>query len=165
VSLAFAARRVFEPVRVGAYIVAQFAGAGAAAALAYAVWGKELALGASHPSPGVSPVVALGAEVVATLLLVIVILATADQGAAVGKQAAIAVGLAIAACGFAFGPLSGASMNPARSLAPQALAGSFGIMWIYVAGPLIGALLAVWLASVVLGPPTAEEGKEARGSG
>jgi hypothetical protein len=80
---------------------------------------------------------------VLTFAVMLVILMTAQEQAAVGKQAALAVGFVVAACGFAAGPISGASMNPARTIAPQLVAGAFGNVWIYIAGPLIGAALAV----------------------
>ncbi|HEX3467137.1 MAG TPA: aquaporin [Candidatus Elarobacter sp.] len=163
VSLAFTLRRVFAPAKLVAYVVAQFGGAFAASGLLWLVYGPRIELGASQPDPGVSSLVAFGTEVVLTFVLVVVILATAEQEATIGKQAALAVGFAVSACGFAGGTLSGASMNPARSLAPQLLGGDFSIMWIYVAGPLAGAVLAALIAPMLLGPPQGPEREAAQG--
>ncbi len=163
VSLAFWARGDFRPRRLALYIVAQFIGAFLAATLAYSYWGTAIGFGASHPSPGVPPVAAFVAEIVLTALLITVILATARGQAAVGRQAAIAVGLTIAACGLAGGTISGASMNPARSLAPQVFAGDFSVVWVYLAGPVLGALAAAAVAPVLFGRPDSKERKAARG--
>jgi len=165
VSLAFAVRRVLEPPLLAAYVTAQFGGAFAAAALAYAIWGPAVALGASHPGPEISPALAFVTEIVLTLLLVLVILATAEEEVKVGKQAAVAVGLTICAAGFSGGWVSGASMNPARSIAPQILGGSYGLVWIYAAGPCLGAILAALLAPLIFGPPNERERKAAKGEG
>jgi aquaporin Z len=163
VSLAFVVRRTMEMPQMLLYWIAQFAGAFAAAGLAYALWGNRIALGASHPGDGYGALVVVFAEVVATFLLVIVILLTAGQEASVGKQAALAVGLTVATCGFFVGPISGASMNPARSIAPQILGGTANLSWIYAVGPCVGAALgalAVWL---LIGPPRHGEEKAAQG--
>ncbi len=163
VSLAFWARGVFAARKLALYLVAQFLGALLASALVFAAWGKAIVLGASRPGPGVGPLEAFAAEVVLTLMLVLVILATARREAEVGREAAIAIGFAIAAAGFAGGTISGASMNPARSLAPQLFAGQFSIMWIYAAGPALGALLAAFLAPPLFGAPDRGERHAARG--
>jgi aquaporin Z len=100
---------------------------------------------------------------VLTFLLMIVIIATAEFEAAVGKHAALAVGFTVAACGFMGGSISGASMNPARSIPPQIFGGSFSIIWIYLLGPPIGALLAAAAALYLFGPPAHGETKAAHG--
>jgi|SRR5579872_2028472 len=163
VSLGFALRRVMRLSDMFVYWIAQFGGALIAAALAYALWGSEIALGASHPGPGYSRGVAFVAEIIATFLLMVVILGTAEHEGQVGKQAAVAVGLTVATCGFFIGPISGASMNPARSLLPQLLSGEFDLLWIYALGPCIGAALAVAVMALLCGPPKAGEMKAARG--
>ena len=146
-----------------AYWLAQFAGAFGAAGLAFALWGSRVALGASHPGPGYSQTVAFGAEIVATFLLMTVILSAAEHEATVGKNAAIAVGLTVAACGFFLGPVSGASMNPARTLAPQIFGGIANLSWIYLLGPSIGAGLAVAAAQAIFGSPRGDEEEKAGG--
>jgi aquaporin Z len=163
VSLGFLARGLLPLRQFGLYVLAQFAGAFAASWLMRLEFGGALVLGASHPGSGVSAIQALLAEVVMTFLLMTVILATADAEFAVGKQAAVAVGLTVAACGFAGGSISGASMNPARSVAPQVLAGAFGTSWIYLIGPSLGALLAVAAAPLLLPAPGRGERKAAEG--
>jgi aquaporin Z len=115
------------------------------------------------PAMAAGQVVATIAEAILTFAVMLVILMTAQEQPAVGKQAALAVGFVVAACGFAAGPISGASMNPARTIAPQLLAGTFGNIWIYVAGPLAGAALAVGAHSWLSGPPSKGARKAARG--
>lgn len=165
VSLAFALRRDMAVVQMALYWVAQFAGGFAAAALALALWKSAMVLGASHPGPRYTHLEAAIAEAVLTFLLVLVILATAQEAATVGKQSAIAIGLTIAACGFFAGPISGASMNPARSLPSQVLGGAFAITWIYAVGPLLGAVLAVLAARLFFPHQNRRERKAATGEG
>ena len=163
VTFGFAARGVFRWNDALAYVAAQLAGAGIASAAAWAAYGPLISLGASRPGPGVSPVVAAACEAVLTFIVMLVILLTAEQKPAVGKQAALAVGFAIGACGFFGGPLSGASMNPARSLLPQLATGAFASIWVYLTGPLVGAALAVGVQRLLCGPPSATERSAARG--
>jgi len=163
VSLGFAVRRALAPVQMLFYWIVQFAGGFAAAYLALALWGRQIALGASHPGSHFTQFEALVTEVVVTFLLMTIILATAGEHAVVGKQAALAVGLTVATCGFFAGPISGASMNPGRSIPPQILGGQYGIVWIYVVGPCVGAVLAALLALLVFGKP--DEGEKKAGEG
>lgn len=164
VTIGFWLRRVFPGRMAVAYIAAQFAGALVAAALWLLLVGHAtLALGASHPGPHVSAPTAALTEVGATFALMLVILMTAQDRAAIGRQSALAVGFIIAACGFAIGPISGASMNPARTLAPQLLAGTIGAGWIYVVGPIAGAAMAVGVHALISGTPSEGEKKAARG--
>ena len=92
-----------------------------------------------------------------------VILGTAEAEATVGKQAAIAVGLSVATCGFFAGAISGASMNPALSIPPQIFGGQFDLIWIYAFGPSIGAALAAFAMFFLCGPPKHGERKAAEG--
>jgi aquaporin Z len=164
VSLGFWVRRVL-PLRLAVlYWIAQFAGGFAAAALAFGLWGHKIALGASHPGPEYSHTIAFIAEIVATFLVMMVILGTAEAEAKVGKQAALAVGLSVATCGFFVGPISGASMNPGRSIPPQIFSGQFDLIWIYVLGPCIGATLAAFAAFYLCGEPRRGEEKAAKGA-
>ncbi len=134
ISLGFALRRAMAWPLMLMYWLLQFAGAFTAAGLAYALWGAQVALGASHPGPGFTPLEAVIAEIIVTFLLMTVIIGCAEQEAVVGKQSALAVGLTVATCGFFTGAISGASMNPARSIAPQILGGTYDIVWIYATG-------------------------------
>lgn len=163
VSLGFAVRGAMPLRLLASYWVAQFAGAFAAAALALQLWGSRIVLGASHPGPNYSHVVAFITEIILTFLLVTVILGCAEEEGVVGKQAALAVGLTVAACGFFAGPISGASMNPARSIAPQVLGGAYDLIWIYALGPCIGAALAAAAAWIFFGAPDRGEAKAAKG--
>jgi aquaporin Z len=163
VSLGFAVRGVMAPRKAALYVVAQFAGAFGACALIWLKFGPAIALGAIRPGPGQPALHALVAEIVLTFFLMTVILATADAEFAVGKQAALAVGFTVAVCGFIGGPISGASMNPARSIAPQIVGGLGGISWIYLVGPCAGALLAAIAAPLTLGPPDRGEREAAEG--
>ena len=164
ITLGFTLRRVFAPAMLAAYWAAQFAGAFAAAALLRGLFGASIAVGASHPGPGFTPLEAMLCEIVLTAILMVVVLTTAKDAAQIGKPAALAVGFTIAVCGFAAGPISGASMNPARSIAPLLLAGRFGLVWVYALGPLAGAALAVPIAAAICGPPNRTERQVARGS-
>ncbi|HEY1655237.1 MAG TPA: aquaporin [Candidatus Tumulicola sp.] len=164
VTIGFWIRRLFSFRLTAAYVFAQFAGAFAAAALWLWLLGPSaLALGASHPGPQFSPLVAALAECVLTFALMLVILMTAQAAPSVGKQAALAVGFAVAACGFVAGPISGASMNPARTIAPQILSGNFANIWIYVVGPVCGAGLAVVAHWLLCGAPSPAQARAARG--
>ena len=164
ITFGFALRRVFALRLVVPYWIAQFAGAFAASGLLAALFGRAaLALGASHPGPGFTPLQAALCEIVLTFILMLVIFLTARDKAEVGKQAALAVGFTVAACGFFAGPISGASMNPARSIAPQILGGSLSIAWIYAAGPMLGALAAVAVHWLLCGNPSDSEREAARG--
>jgi len=163
ISLGFAVRRVMPVALMLWYWAMQFAGAFVAAGVAYAVWGPLMVLGASHPGLKYTHLEAVLGEVVLTFLVMIVILGCAEQEGVVGKQAALAVGLTVACCGFFAGPISGASMNPARSIAPQIVGENFDIIWIYAVGPSIGAALAAAAALLIFGQPREGERKAAHG--
>jgi len=152
VSIAFAARGDFPWKRVPGYIAAQLLGATIACAFLWAVFGNVGMLGASEPGPGISDLQALVMELVLTLGLVSVILGTASKAQNVGPIAALAVGGYIALAGLWASPISGASMNPARSFGPDLLIGNFAHYWVFLVGPLAGALLAVGVAYILRGP-------------
>lgn len=146
VTLAFAARRLFPVARVIPYWVAQLLGAVVAAGVLRVLFDEGAQAGVS--APHVPAPTALALEAILTLLLVTVILGTADRSNVVGPDAAMAVGATIALCGLIAGPIEGASMNPARSLGPALVAGDLGNVGIYVLGPILGALagaLVAWL--------------------
>ncbi|MGA9273199.1 MAG: aquaporin [Candidatus Cybelea sp.] len=163
VSLGFAVRRAMPVGQMLVYWVAQFVGGFSAALICFAVWGPAIALGASHPGPQVTQFEAAIAEVVLTFLVMMVILMTAEEAAAIGKNAALAVGLTVAACGFFAGPISGASMNPARSIPPLLLGAAGDLAWIYAAGPIIGAILAALVAAFFFAQPNKGEREAAKG--
>jgi len=163
ISFGFVMRHLFSWRMFAFYVVAQFAGAFAAAALAQRFFGPAMILGASHPGPHVTAVTAMLCEIVLTFIVMLVILMTAHDEAIIGKQSAIAVGFAVAACGLFAGPISGASMNPARSIAPQVLGGAVDLSWIYAVGPLIGSGLAAGMEWLLRGKPNREEREAATG--
>lgn len=163
VTLGFALRGVFPWLRALGYVLAQFGGALVAAGLVFALYGSAAIAGASHPGPAFSPAAAACAETVLTFLLMLVILCTASEEAVVGKDAALAIGFTIAACGFFGGTVSGASMNPARTIAPEMVGGRLGFAWVYSLGPAAGAALAVGLHWLLYGAPRPRERKVAKG--
>ena len=151
VSLAFALRRDFPWKRVPGYIIIQLAGATLACLFLYAVFGNIQHLGATLPGPGYANWQALLMEIVLTATLVSVILGTASAAQNVGAIAALGVGGYIALAGLWSAPVSGTSMNPARSFGPALVSGDFTSYWVYVVGPLAGALIAVGCAFVLRG--------------
>ena len=163
VTLSFAARGNFPWSRVPGYILAQLIGAAAASLLLRALFGTVGHLGATLPGPGISSGTALVVETLLTLGLVSVILGTASGARNVGANAALAVGGYIALAGLWAAPISGASMNPARSFGPDLLAGDWTSWWAYVAGPIAGGLLAVGIAWILRGPPSLAANVAAQG--
>ncbi|WP_326837784.1 aquaporin [Amycolatopsis rhabdoformis] len=151
VSLAFAARGDFPWRRVPAYLVAQFVGAALATLLLWGLLGKQGSAGLTLPGSGISTVTAMLWELVLTTGLVSVILGSASGAQQVGPLAAIAVGSYIALAGLWGAPVSGASMNPARSLGPALVLGDWTAWWAYLVGPLAGAAIAVGIAFVLRG--------------
>jgi aquaporin Z len=151
VSLAFALRRDFPWKRVPGYIVIQLIGATLACLFLRAVFGNVEHLGATLPGPGYADWQALLMEIVLTALLVSVILGTASAAQNVGAIAALGVGGYIALAGLWSAPVSGTSMNPARSFGPALVSGDFTSYWVYVVGPLAGAMIAVGCAWVLRG--------------
>lgn len=164
VTLAFAIRDDFSWRRVPGYIASQFIGAIGAALVLRLLFGNVGHLGASIPNAHTGWGAALVMEIILTCLLVTVILGTAHDTRLVGHNAALAVGGTIALAGLFASPVSGASMNPARSLGPALISGNLGDLWIYIVGPLIGAIIATGIAWALHGPTTEEAKKAASGS-
>jgi aquaporin Z len=151
VSIAFAARGDFPWKRVPAYIVTQFLGAILATLLLWALIGKQGSAGLTLPGSGISTTTAMLWEIVLTAGLVSVILGTASGAQQIGPIAALGVGGYIALAGLWGSPVSGASMNPARSLGPALVKGDWTSWWAYLAGPIAGAAIAVGFAYVLRG--------------
>ncbi len=151
VSLAFAARRDFPWIRVPGYILVQLAGATLACLFLKQVVGVSATYGSNYVASGFSASSGMLMEAVLTLGLVSVILGTAAGAQNVGLFGAIAVGGYIALAGLWGSPISGASMNPARTFGPDLVGGNFTDYWVYVVGPLIGAAVAVGAAFVLRG--------------
>lgn len=152
VSIAFATRGDFPWRRVPGYIAAQLFGATMAAGILAALFGHAGALGTTVPGPGFSDGQAFVIELLLTVGLVSTILGTASRAQSVGGLAALAVGGYIILAGFWASPVSGASMNPARSFGPALVLGGFGHLWVYLIAPVIGGLIAVGIAHVLRGP-------------
>ena len=155
VTLAFAVRRNFPWRRVPGYIVGQMIGGIGAAVFLRAMFGTVGALGATLPGSGVTSGKALAMEVVLTAGLVNTILGTASGARNIGTNGAIAVGGYIALAGLWAAPVTGASMNPVRSLAPDLVRGDFHTTWIYLVGPPVGAMIGVVFEWILKGKPTA----------
>jgi aquaporin Z len=151
VSLAFALRGDFPWKRVPGYVLVQLLGATLACLFLLAVVGNVHHLGATMPGPGYKPWQTFLLEIALTGTLVSVILGTASAAQNVGTIGALAVGGYIALAGLWAAPISGASMNPARSFGPALVSGDWTSYWAYVAGPLIGAVIAVGCAAILRG--------------
>jgi aquaporin Z len=151
VSLAFALRGDFPWMRVPRYIVAQLVGATLACLFLLAVLGNVDHLGATLPGPGYQAWQAFLLEIALTGTLVSVILGTASGAQNVGAIGALGVGGYIALAGLWAAPISGGSMNPARSFGPALVSGDWTAYWVYVAGPLIGAVIGVGCAVILRG--------------
>ncbi len=165
VSIMFWLRGDFPWRRVPGYVVAQVLGATLACLFLAAVFGKVGMLGATEPGPGVHDWQAMLIELVLTVGLLSTILGTASRAQNVGTLAAVGVGGYIVLAGLWASPISGASMNPARSLAPDLVLGNFSHYWVYLVGPLAGGLIAVGCAHILRGPGGDSGGRAAaRGS-
>lgn len=161
VTVAFTLRADFPLRRVPMYIVAQFAGAVLATLVLIGLVGKQGTAGLTLPGAGISAWAAMGWEALLTAGLASVILGTASGAQQIGAMAAIAVGSYIALAGLIGAPVSGASMNPARSLGPALVLGDWTAWWAYLAGPLLGALAAVGFAYILRGRGGGVFGKRA----
>ncbi len=162
VSIAFAARGDFPWRRVPGYIIAQLVGATLASLFLWALFGTVGRLGATEPGPGISDWQALLLEGVLTAGLVSTILGTASRAQNLGPSSAFGVGAYIILAGLWSSPISGASMNPARSFGPDLMLLDFSHYWVYVVGPLAGGLLAVGMAYLLRGRGTGRVAAEGR---
>jgi MIP family channel proteins len=140
VTLAFATAGHFAAIRVPAYWAAQLAGAAAAALVLRGSLGDIAHVGAALPSG--SDGQAFLWEAVLTFFLALVIMAVATDTRAVGEAAAIAIGATVGLDAMVGGPITGASMNPARSLGPAIAGGDLSSIWVYLTAPFLGAVIA-----------------------
>lgn len=155
VTLGFAVGRHFPWADVPRYWAAQLLGGVTASLLLRGMFGTTAQLGATLPVGSVERSFLL--EAVLTLLLMFVITSVATDVRAVGQAAAIAIGGTVGLEALFAGPISGASMNPARSLAPALVSGIWTDQWLYVAGPMLGAVAGVLVYNVVRGVVPLEE--------
>ena len=151
VTLGFALRGDFPWRRVPGYILAELLGSTLAVLVLWAMFGKVGSLGATEPGPGISDGQAMVMELILTVGLFSVILGTASRSQNLGPLSALGVGAYIVLAGLWSSPVSGASMNPARSFGPDLVLGNFDHYWVYVVGPLLGAVIAVGFAFVLRG--------------
>jgi aquaporin NIP len=151
VTLGFAVGRHFPWADVPRYWAAQFAGGLAASLLLRGMFGNVAGLGATFPRGSERQSLLL--EAVLTAILMFVITAVATDSRAVGQAAAIAIGGTVGLAALFAGPISGASMNPARSLAPAFASWTWDAQWLYVAGPMVGAVVGVLAYRYVRGEP------------
>jgi aquaporin Z len=164
VTISFALRGDFPWRRVPGYLCAELAGSILAAGFLRAALGDVGHLGATLPGNGVGAGTALLIEVVLTAGLVSVILGTASGARNIGSNAALAVAGYIILAGLWAAPISGASMNPARSLGPALIGGQWTDWWAYVIGPIAGGAIAVGFAWILRGPHSQSAVEAAEGS-
>lgn len=143
VTLAFALIRHFPAREVPFYVGAQLVGASAGALTLQALFGTTANLGATLPAGSAQQALLL--EVLLTAVLMLVITSVATDTRAVGQLAALAIGATVALDALWGGPISGASMNPARSFGPALIAGAWRDHWVYWLGPILGAVLGAGL--------------------
>lgn len=166
VTIAAWATHRFDKNKVFPYIIAQLAGATVAGFVQLAIWASSDAsysvccsgfrptyLGDTLPGPDFGPVAALVVEVIATAILVLTIFGATDKKAN-QPWAGVVIGLVLAAVIWMFGPISGASLNPARTWGPTIASATFSLtpmanLWIYVVGPILGGLLGAFLYDVI----------------
>jgi MIP family channel proteins len=154
VTIAFTLTRHFPARDAGAYVAGQLTGATAGALVLLAAWPDQPAeLGATIPT--VSAGTALLYETILTAVLMFVIISVATDTRALGAGAAIAIGGAVALDALFGGPVTGASMNPARSFGPALAAGQWQDFWVYLIGPVLGAALGAFAYQGVRGQPAA----------
>ena len=150
VTTAFAAARRFLWRDVPAFIIAQLLGAFVASGLLRILFPADGTLGATLPAG--PPLQSFILEGVLSFLLMLVILSVSTGAKEKGITAGIAIGAVIALEAMFAGPICGASMNPARSISPAIVSGHVEYLWIYLAGPLLGALLATPACTLIRGP-------------
>ena len=164
VTLGFAVRGDFPWRRVPGYIIAELLGATLAVLVLKAMFGSVGSLGATEPGAGISDVQAMFMELILTVGLFSVILGTASRSQNLGPLSALGVGGYIILAGLWSSPISGASMNPARSFGPDLVLGNFDHYWVYVVGPIVGAMIAVGFAFILRGHGEAGGAAAAQGA-
>jgi aquaporin Z len=164
VTISFALRRDFPWKRVPGYVAAELAGSILAACFLRATFGNIGHLGATEPGAGISAWTTVLIEIVLTAGLISVILGTASAARNIGASSALAIGGYIIVAGLWAAPITGASMNPARSLGPALVGGHWTDAWAYVAGPMVGGVIAVAFSWILRGPPSKAAREAAQGT-
>lgn len=153
VTIGLLAAGEISAAKAAAYIVSQLIGGTLGAfALQFCLGAQSGTLGATNLTPGVSPVQGFVIEAILTFFLVNTILNAAVSGKA-GGHAGLAIGLTLVFAIVMGGPLTGASLNPARTLGPAIVTGNFADLWVYLVGPPVGAIVAALLYKTVLSKP------------
>ena len=160
VSVGFAMRGDFPWKRVPGYLIAQLIGSILAVLFLRATLGNIGGLGTTEPGPGITATTAIIFEAVLTLGLLSTILGTASGAQNIGVFGAIGVGAYIALAGLWSAPISGASMNPTRSLGPMIVSGNYHDWYVYIVGPFIGGIVAVGVAWILRGQRRRHPGKD-----
>lgn len=155
VTIGFASVGKFKKNEVLPYITAQIGGAIFASAVLYLMFGDVRNLGATLPSGSWAQSFIL--EVIMTFFLMLVIISVASDARVKPEVTGIAIGGVVAMDALFGGPISGASMNPARSLGPAIIAGTYNYLWIYLMAPIIGSIIAVSIYEFIRISETDEE--------
>ena len=165
VSIAFSLRGDFPWRRVPGYVIVQLVGATVASLVLWGVVDVSAKYGGNYPASGYADWQALAMETLLTFGLVSVILGTASGAQNLGIIGALGVGGYIALAGLWGSPISGASMNPARTFGPDLVSGTWTGYWLYILGPIVGACIAVACAYVLRGPGGGRAGSAAAQGG
>lgn len=139
VTFAFWSVGRFPLKRVAGYITAQLAGGLLASLVHMIIWGSSHKFGATELSISVSGGAIV--EFILSFALMFVIISVATDSRAVGELAGVAIGSTVALCSFVGGPLTNASMNPARSIAPAIMSGQYQYLWLYIIIPILGTII------------------------
>lgn len=149
VTIGFAVAKKFEWKNVPKYILFQVVGAFMAIAILWVLFPESNSFGHTYPADGFEPYKAFILELLLTFFLMVVIINVSTGSKEIGTMAAIAVGGVILLEAMFAGPMTKASMNPARSLAPAIISGNIQHLWLYLTAPIIGAFLAVMSCKLV----------------
>lgn len=149
VTLAFATAKKFSWKHVPSYIIAQILGAIIAVSLLWFLFPESQSFGHTYPSEGFEPYKAFILEAILTFFLMVVIINVSTGSKEIGTMAAIAIGGVILLEAMFAGPMTKASMNPARSLAPAIISGNYQHLWLYLTAPFLGSCLAVLSCKLV----------------
>jgi len=139
VTIAFWVSKRFPAKRLAGYIISQILGALAASLIHAVIWGMNHKFGGTEVSITMSG--GFLVEIILSFVLMFVIISVATDSRAVGELAGIAIGTSVALCAFVGGPLTNASMNPARSIGPAILSGNYNQLWLYIIAPIVGTIL------------------------
>ena len=149
VTIAFAVAKTFNWSDVPKYILFQIIGASIAIGILWVLFPESNSFGHTYPAHGFEPYKAFILELLLTFFLMVVIINVSTGSKEIGTMAAIAVGSVILLEAMFAGPMTKASMNPARSLAPAFISGHLNDLWLYLIAPIIGAVLAVLSCKLV----------------